>query len=423
MDTRVLDQTYRRIVDERPNEFRVSTNAYRDAKVFIDEMHRIFYRTWIFVCHETEIPNPGDFKSVMIGLQPVIATRDQDGNLHVVPNACTHRGGTLVREVRGNARNLICPYHGWAFRPNGEIAAISDPSRYGPDFDPSSKRLKRLPHVESYAGLVFASFNENVEPLRQHLGGAIKHIDWWAKRTAGRNYQLAEPHRYIVDGNWKFQSENVYDGYHPGFVHKSALETMRKFAGSFQGRYYGAVRNQGYTRGYPQGHGTLEAGMPLESGGIDPVVRKDYMAELEALYGPEEATEVYSNRHILVFPNLTLLDFNLRVIQPISLDRTEVYSYPLLLDGAHDNLNANRLLDAQTRVGTAGILSADDIEVFAGNQNALKALGNEWFTLSRGLGLEEVKPDGERVGTYSDEAPQRAFWRKWVSLMSQEVLA
>ena len=113
-----------------------------------------------------------------------------------------------------------------------------------------------------------------------------------------------------------------------------------------------------------------------------------------------------------------IFDFNIRVIQPISHDCTEVYSYPLMINGAHDDINSNRMLDAQTRVGTAGILSADDIDVFAGGQNALKAGGFDWITLSRGLDKEEIKPCGERVGVYSDEVPQRAFWRKWRSMLS-----
>jgi nitrite reductase/ring-hydroxylating ferredoxin subunit len=422
MDEKVPDTSYGQMVDEQVNNFRVMTDAYRGEKVFQDELKRIFYRSWIFVCHESQISEPGDFKSVVVGTQPVIVSRDMSGEIHAVLNACTHRGATLVREETGTARNFVCPYHGWAFKSSGELLAISDPSRYPPDFDRSDKHLKRL-RVETYGGLVFVSFNSKVEPLLDFLGGTVPHIDLWNKRTAGRKYRLGMPHRYVYAGNWKFQSENVYDGYHPGYVHRSAFETIRKFAGSFEGRYYGAVRQQGFTRGYPGGHGTLEAGTPLESGNVDPALRQGYLAELVSLNGEDVASKILLNRHIFIFPNLAVNDFNLRVIQPIAHDRTESYSHPLFVEGLHDDLNASRVLDAQTRVGSAGILSADDTEVFAGNQNALKALGNEWFTLSRGLGLEEVKPDGERVGTYSDEAPQRAFWRKWVSLMSQEVLA
>jgi phenylpropionate dioxygenase-like ring-hydroxylating dioxygenase large terminal subunit len=422
MDARVQDRKFATMVDERPNEFRVATAAYRGPEVFETEMARVFYRTWIFLCHESELPNPGDFKSTLLGTQPVIVSRDQQGALHAVLNACTHRGATLCREEKGNTRNFICPYHGWAFRPSGELIAISDPGRYPPDFDKSSKNLKALPRLATYGGLVFGSFNPDVEDLEVFLGGARQHIDLWNKRTAGSRYRLGAPHRYGFAGNWKFQSENVYDGYHPGFVHRSAFQTIRKFAGSFENRYYGAVRQQGYTRGYPEGHGTLEAGAPLESGDVDPPVRQAYQAKLRELYGDDEAAQVLTNRQFLIFPNLTIFDFNIRVIQPITHDRTEVYSYPLLIEDAHEQINASRMLDAQTRVGTAGILSADDVDVFAGNQNALKALGAEWVTLSRGLGMEEVHPDGERVGVYSDEAPQRAFWRKWRSLMTVEAL-
>src|SRR5690606_31869302 len=116
-------------------------------------------------------------------------------------------------------------------------------------------------------------------------------------------------------------------------------------------------------------HGTLEAGVPLESGGIDPQARKRYEDCLVALHGEQEAQEILNNCQFLIFPNLAIFDFNIRVIQPIAHDRTEVYSYPVLIDGADDSINANRMLDAQTRVGSAGILSADDIDIFAGNQS------------------------------------------------------
>ncbi|TDF64969.1 Rieske 2Fe-2S domain-containing protein [Cupriavidus sp. L7L] len=408
------------MVDERPHEFRVSTGAYRGAEVFEKELERVFYRTWIYLGHESEVEKPGDFKSTQVGTRPVILAKSREGKVHAFLNACPHRGATVCREEKGNTRAFVCPYHGWSFRTSGELIGIPDEARYPECFDKSDKHLKALPHVASYGGLIFGSFNPDVEPLEDFLGGAKRHIDIWLRRTAGARYKVATAHKYGFDGNWKFQAENVYDGYHPGFVHRSAFNTVRKFEGSFENRALDvAVRQQGYTRGYPEGHGTLEAGAPLESGGIDPAVRQAYTDQLKALYGDEGTDEVLTNRQFLIFPNLTIFDFNIRVIQPIAHDRTEVYSYPLLIEGAHDELNSNRMLDAQTRVGTAGILSADDIDVFAGGQNALKAEGMGWITLSRGLGKEDVNPDGERVGVYSDETPQRAFWRKWQGLMAE----
>lgn len=411
-------QTIDKMVDDQASEFRVSTAAYRGEAIFEQELEKIFYSSWIYLAHESEIANPGDFKSTQIGTRPVIVSRGRDGQVHAVLNACTHRGATICREEKGSTRAFVCPYHGWSFRPSGELIGIPDEARYPSSFNKSEKNLKAVPRVASYGGLIFGSFNAEVESLETFLGGAKQHIDIWLQRTAGSSYRVTTSHKYGYAGNWKFQSENVYDGYHPGFVHRSAFATVRKFEGSFENRELNAsVRQQGYTRGYPEGHGTLEAGAPLESGGIDPEIRAVYETKLQQMYGEEGAAQTLTNRQFLIFPNLVIFDFNIRVIQPITHDQTEVYSYPLMITDAHDDINSNRMLDAQTRVGTAGILSADDIDVFAGGQNALRAGGFDWITLSRGLDKEEVKPCGERVGVYSDEVPQRAFWRKWKSLL------
>lgn len=413
-------QSFGELVDDQPRDFRVSTSAYRSKEVFEAELENIFYRTWVYLCHESELPTPGSFKSTQIGTRPVIVTKAQDGQVRAMLNICTHRGATLCREERGNTRVFVCPYHGWAFRPSGELIGVSDEARYPEGFDKADKNLKQVPRIASYGGLIFGSFNPDVEDLEIFLGGARKHIDIWLKRAAGSRLRVTTSHKYGYDGNWKFQTENVCDGYHPGFVHRSAFNTVKKFDGSFANRELNvSVRQQGHTRGYPEGHGTLEAGMPLESGGISLEVRDAYNAKLKRLYGEEGADEVLTNRQFLIFPNLTIFDFNIRVIQPISHDRTEVYSYPVVIEGEHDEINTNRMLDVQTRVGTAGILSADDIDVFAGAQHALQAVGLDWIILSRGMDKEEVNADGERMGVYSDEVPQRAFWRKWRSQMSE----
>src|SRR5574343_964887 len=278
-------ENFATMVDERPEEFRVSTAAYRGPQTFAAEMDRIFGKTWIYLCHESEVEKPGDFKSTQIGTRPVIVGKDRDGQVYAVLNACTHRGATLVREEKGNTRAFVCPYHGWSFRPSGELIGIPDEARYPKCFQKADKHLKRVPKIASYGGLFFGSFNEQVESLEDFLGGAKLHIDLWLKRTAGSRYRVATSHKYGFSGNWKFQSENVYDRYHPGFVHRSAFNTVRKFEGSFENRALDvAVRQQGYTRGYPEGHGTLEAGAPLESGGIDIAVRQEYNDKLKTMY-------------------------------------------------------------------------------------------------------------------------------------------
>lgn len=417
----INEKAFNAMVDEQPHEFRVNTAAYRGPSVFEKEMDRIFYRSWVYLCHESEVDKPGDFKATQIGTRPVIVAKERDGKIHASLNACPHRGATVCREEKGNTRAFVCPYHGWSFRPSGQLIGIPDEDRYPKNFSKTDKNLTAVPRVESYGGLIFGSFKEDIVSLEAWLGGLKKHVDLWLDRTAGGRYRVATSHKYGYAGNWKFQTENIYDGYHPGFVHGSAFRTLKKFDGTFSNRALDtAVRQIGYTRGFPGGHGTLEAGQPLESAGIASDVLSAYKGQIKALHGEERAAEVLNNRHFLIFPNLAVFDYNIRVIQPISHDRTDICSYPVLIDGVDPQINSNHMLDAQTRVGTAGILSADDIDVFAGAQNALQAGGFEWITLSRGLDKEEIGPDNERVGVYSDETPQRAFWRQWRQMMMVE---
>lgn len=159
-------------------------------------------------------------------------------------------------------------------------------------------------------------------------------------------------------------------------------------------------------------------GKPLESAFLDPAARQKYFDTLVQINGEEAAHEILSNRHVLLFPNVVIMDFNIRVIQPLAHDRTEVNSYPMLIDGIDPAISAGRMNDVQTRVGVAGMVGADDVDVFHGNQSALQALGAQWLNLSRGLGKEEIVSQDERIGAFSDETPQRAFWRHWQKTMS-----
>lgn len=410
------------LVLESREEFKVATKCYRDPEIFRQEMDLIFSKGWVFLAHESEVSSPGDFKSCWVGKQSVILTRDPDYRLHAFINACPHRGATLCRAERGNVAAFVCPYHAWTFKISGELVGIADRSRYPADFPVVDKGLKPIARLAEFHGLIFGSLDADVPEFADYIGPAAKHVELWRARALGGKYRAGTPHRYLYRGNWKFQCENVLDGYHANPVHGSAYRTIRQFPERFPGadssRAITGVRKTGEARGYPNGHGMLGAGAALETGNIPDDVRQRYRDQLIDRHGAQVAQEIVNNRHLLIFPNVCVMDNNLRVIQPIAHDLTEVYSYPMFIEDAEPEINAARLGDVQARVGTAGIVNLDDIEIFNANQTAIGAPGLEYVTLSRGLGKEEVHPDGERVGHHSDETPQRAFWRFWQQRMS-----
>ncbi len=74
---------------------RVHTSLYTSGDIFATEIEKIFNQTWVWVGHESEVPDAGSFKSSMVGTQPVIVVRDRKGNINVLLNRCRHRAATV----------------------------------------------------------------------------------------------------------------------------------------------------------------------------------------------------------------------------------------------------------------------------------------------------------------------------------------
>ena len=410
---------YAGLVEITDKTFRVSSRVYTDEALFEREIAEIFEKTWVYVAHASEIAQPGDYKTAQIGRYPVIVTRDKDGAVHALLNVCRHRANAICRENYGNSQNFRCPYHAWTYRNSGELIGVPDGGRYPEGFSTRGLSLIRVAKVDSYRGLIFASLSADVPELDEHLAPVKEHVDFWADRSIGGEHKVLHPHRYAYLGNWKFQCENGVDGYHPGIVHESAFSTFGEFGiGNFAAR--DLVKRGSISRGFPGGHSTLEGGA-LDGRGVGrglPHRAEEYQARLREVYGDDRAQEIVSNRHAFIFPNVFLFDELVRVIQPIALEYTEVYSHPFWLHGVPDDFNTRRLYEGTRQLSTTGMVNPSDLEMFAANQTGLHSR-MEWLVLDRGMQREEVTPNGERVGNYSDEVPQRSFYRHWAQVMAR----
>ena len=168
------------IDDPDAGVFRTNRRIFTDEDVFELEMKHIFEGNWIYLAHESQVPNPGDYFTTYIGRQPVVITRDKDGDLHCLINACAHRGAMVCRRKTDNRMTLTCPFHGWTFRNDGTLLKVKDPDGAGyPDtFNVGgSHNMTRVARFEGYRGFLFGSLNDDVLPLTEHLGDATKVID------------------------------------------------------------------------------------------------------------------------------------------------------------------------------------------------------------------------------------------------------
>lgn len=409
--------TTRNEIDELVREDRTHRRIYVEGDIFDAEMERIFGSTWIFVGHGSEVAEPGDYKTTKIGRQPVVMSRDQEGEVHVVFNRCAHRGAVVCREERGNSTRFRCAYHGWTYKNDGELIGVPFRPGYGDGFDTTCLGLVSVPRLSSYRGFFFACLRHDVPPLEQWLGPAMPYLDQYLDRAPSGEISVARSsQKYAYHGNWKLQLENLYDSYHPAFTHESAFERRKARSGKAGG--FGDAGSENVALG--NGHGLLDYSAG-ERGPrpMDLRIAPEHLAWLEQRYG-ERVTRVLSMQHLVLFPNVLFysLDQSFRVITPVRVDYTEVRVYPYRLVGADEAENARQIRKIAAWASAAGLGQPDDLEVLERIQEGMAVTAMEWLLFSRGLQRERIEPNGERRGLGADETGVRGMYREYRRLMT-----
>ncbi len=399
---------------------RVHGSLYTDPDVFAAEMERIFYRTWVYVGHASEVPEANDYVLKSIGPTPVIMTRDKQGEIHLLVNRCTHRANVVCDAERGNSSAFRCPYHGWTFSNTGKLLGYPFNSGYGGTTAKAGFGLGRVTRVESLHGFVFGSFAEEGPSLLEYLGPARDCLDRLVRFSPENEIEITAGWlKHKVKANWKMLVENETDGYHPQFVHASIFSVAKSGIGALYGERSTAVARD-------LGHGHTEndlrpefrrLGQPLGWFGSTPEKLPDYAAKMRAAHG-DAAEEILidGTPHVMIFPNLFIAEIQMFVIQPLAVDHTVQHVTALQFRGAPD-INRRMLQQTIGSVGPAGFLLADDSEMYERNQRGVAARKPEWLVLRRGVHRERLDEDGLLVGDATDEVPQRAIWRHWQELM------
>jgi fatty-acyl-CoA synthase len=401
---------------------RVHSSLYTDPAIFARELERIWYRTWVYVGHLSEIPEPGDYVVKSIGPQQVIMTRDKQGEIHMVLNRCSHRGNLVCDASRGNANAFRCPYHGWTFSNTGRLIGFPFQSGYGGrQAKEHLPGLGRVPRIDSHQGFVFGSFAEDGPSLREHLGAAAEAIDRLVRLSPQGEVELTAGWlRHKVKANWKMLLENETDGYHPQFVHASIFSVAKSGIGDLYGDKSTAV-----CRDLGGGHTENDLrpefrriGRPLGWFGTTPDRLPGYVAQMEQAHGAERAREILidGSPHVMIFPNLFIAEIQLFVLQPLGVDETVQHVTAVQFKGAPD-MNRRMLQQTIGSVGPAGFLLADDSEMYERNMRGVQVRDPEWLLLKRGMLRERLDEDGHTIGDATDEVPQRAIWRHYQTLM------
>lgn len=406
--------------DELIQPERVHGSLYTRADVFADELVKIWYQTWVYVGHVSEVAQPNDYVRKSIGPQDVIMTRDSGGRVHLLMNRCAHRGNLVCEAAQGNSSSFRCPYHGWTYRNTGELLGYPFHGGYG-GRGQLDLRLGAVPRVEVYQGFVFGSFATDGPTLREHLGAAAGELDRLVRLSPEGEIEVTAGFlKHRARANWKLLAENETDGYHPQFVHGSIFSATESGIGALY-----SDSSQAVTRAFGQGHSENDLrpefrriGQPLGWFGTTEARLPDYVAKMRAVHG-EAAEDILIDGapHVMIFPNLFVAEISMFTIQPLAHDLTVQHVTAVQLKGAPD-INRRMLAQCVGSVGPAGLLLADDSEMYERNQVGLAELHPEWLDIRRGIKRERIDDNGFSIGTSTDETAIRGFWSHYKAVMT-----
>jgi Rieske 2Fe-2S family protein len=198
------------IASQRPG-YSLDQAFYTNREIFELELERIIYRNWIFAGHESQFPNPGDFRVLNVAGESAIIVRSKEGALNGFANVCRHRGSLVCLEASGHTDKFSCPYHGWMYDLDGKLIAARD---MPDDFDKDSRSLKRV-SVEVLHGLVFVCFTDeplSLEACRRDLAEPMAMFGF-------ENLKVVTQKTYDIPANWKLSIENYQECYHCATAH------------------------------------------------------------------------------------------------------------------------------------------------------------------------------------------------------------
>src|SRR5712691_8857021 len=173
----------------------ISRRIFIEPEIYEREMQQIFARSWLYLCPDGQLPRPGDFFTSYMGEDPVLVVRDSDGKVHAFLNVCRHRGNRLCRADTGNAASFTCAYHGWTYGNDGRLTGVPYlKDAYHGELQRENWGLVPVAQLDSYKGLLFATFDPEAPSLRDYLG----EMAWYLDNFGGDAYHVPWSHLSAV---------------------------------------------------------------------------------------------------------------------------------------------------------------------------------------------------------------------------------
>ncbi len=390
----------------------ISRDIFVSDEIYQQELEQIFARTWLFVGHTSQIPNPNDFFVSRMGEESVIMTRDRQGEVHVLLNTCRHRGMKVIRYDRGNTPVFSCPYHGWSYSTDGNLVSVPGELIGVPQFATAYQgELKKeewglisVPRMHIYKGSVWACWDKDVPDWDDYMGDMKLFLDNFLEGTDGDpegRIAIRGVHKWVATHNWKFGAENfIGDEYHGVPTHRSTHVTGRRISAQ--------LPSELLSISFPQGHG---------------VIRSPHREE----FGP------HTTQPSTIFPNISLNGSTIAVWHPAGPRTTETWRWYFVDKNAPPEVRRARREASISSAGPTGRVETDDEENWVYATAASHGMIARRYPYNYEMGLGHARDDAGFPGTKvfdisgtpnrytgTSEENQRGFYRRWAQLMDAE---
>ena len=395
---------------------RVPFVVFTDQDVFDREQARVFHGpVWCYLALEAEIPNPGDYVNTYLGNTGVVVTKDENGDIHAFVNRCAHRGTTLVRDLSGHAKDFTCIYHHWCYDLKGNLIGV--PFERGMNgqggmpesFDKADHGLRIL-KLATYKGVIFGSFNPDVEPFEEYAGPrALEFLDGMFARPV----EILGYWRQRMPSNWKLYYENLNDAYHAGLLHQFQAST-----GIFRNTQEGGAimdehkrhmmtwslgdsdDEEAIEKGYAD-IGVYDAKFTLEDPGV-----VDFFDELG-----DRRTTIFMSLFPSIYFQRISNTLATRQIRPKNPGEFELYWTVFGYQDDDAKIRAMRMKQTNM-IGPGGLISMEDGESGVLGQRALVGYDEGHSVIEMG-GRGPIEDQYHQM----HEIPVRGFWQYYAKLM------
>ncbi len=426
---------YNRMVD--PKSGVISREIFSDKDVFQEELEKVFTRAWLFVGHESQIPNPGDYYTSRMGAESVILTRDKKKQVHVFLNSCRHRGMKVCQYDHGNTQLFTCPYHSWSYTTEGKLFGVPQyKAIYADCLEKENWSLIEVPKLALYKGTVWASWDKDAPDFLTYLGDAKTHLDLALDHrdgSEGGSEVLVGVHKWIIPCNWKFAAENFLGDTYHNVSHRSVdlIGIGPSAEVGVKGRRDNELEYaQHLWVNFPAGHGVHSAILPENSPFVDTFQNNRVVAEYFRHCHEERKRRLGEERNRLVpfvgtiYPNLSFhgkQPRSLCVWHPHGPESTEAWRFFLVDANAPQEVKDFLRTYYMRYSGPAGMTEQDDMENWNYATAGSRGVIAKRYPYNYQQSLGKVTTQGPVPGNVSlqvSEENPRQFYRRWRDYMN-----